>query len=126
VYGRSGRSAQSVQQPLLPQTESLGGMIRLMRYYRFRWNEPPSDHPSWGPSTWYVAVGDSSMIVSQWEVYENGVVLQYDRDHLRDEYGMLADQLFDPREAASEGVEELGREDYKAATSSLTRRPPGP
>lgn len=101
-------------------------MIRLMRYYRYRWSEPPSAHPSWGASTWYFAVDDTSVIVSQWEVYENGVVLQYDRDHLRDDYGMLADQLFDAREAAGQGVEELGREDYKAATSSLLRRLPAP
>ncbi len=95
-----------------------------MKYFVYRWTEPPSDHAAWGASTWYFEVDDDTRIVGQWEVYDSGVILRYDEQHVQDEHGMLADQPFEPREAAVEGVRELDAAEYAAATAALAPRLP--
>lgn len=100
------------------------GRIGKVRFFRYRWNEAPVDHRDRGPSTWYFRVDEEGTVVSQWEVYDSGVVLHYDRDHLLDEYGMLADQPFDVAEALAADARELDRSEYETATAALVRRPP--
>jgi hypothetical protein len=73
-----------------------------LRYFRFRWNDDPGgEQADWGCSTWYFEVGDDNIVVRQWEVYDGGVVLLYDEQHVEDQYGKLSDQPFDVLEAAA-------------------------
>jgi hypothetical protein len=44
---------------------------------------------AWGPCRRLVEVHDDQSAVRQIDLYDNGLVLKYDRDHARDEYGML-------------------------------------
>lgn len=81
--------------------------MRSVWYFAWRWPEPPVDHLEWGASTWYFEVDRDDLVVGQWEVYDNGVVLRYDDHHLMDEHGFLADQPFDADEAAEDGAKEL-------------------
>jgi hypothetical protein len=68
----------------------------IMRYYKGRWDEDRGDEfASWGMSDWYFEVAPDGTVVRQMEVYDGGVVLQYDQQHLDDRFGMLTDQLFD-------------------------------
>jgi len=68
-----------------------------MRYYKGRWEEDRGDEfASWGASDWYFEVESDQTVVRQVEVYDGGSVLQYDQQHLDDEFGMLTDQAFDP------------------------------
>jgi hypothetical protein len=70
------------------------------RYFRRHWDQSPYEHDDWGGSIWFFEVDDEGWPVRQIEVYENGPVLKYDRDHLDDEYGGLGDQPLDFAEFA--------------------------
>ena len=43
----------------------------------------------WGEISRYVEVGDDQLAVRQVDVFENGQVLRYGREHKWDDYGML-------------------------------------
>jgi hypothetical protein len=84
-----------------------------MKYYRYRWNESRGDmYDHWGHATYYFVV------VEQAEVYDNGCVLLHDENHPHDEFGMLADQRFEP----VEGVDELNAATFSELVSNLVRR----
>jgi hypothetical protein len=90
-----------------------------VRYYRHRWNESRGDaYDDWGHATYYFAVADNGFVVEQAEVYDNGCVLLYDENHPRDDFGMLADQRFEP----VEGVDELDAATFSELLSNLARR----
>ncbi|AKG24186.1 hypothetical protein [Calothrix sp. 336/3] len=66
-----------------------------MKYYKWFWDEPlGGDFDTWGTSTYFLEIGDNFYPLRQIEIYENGNVLFYDRQHLSDEFGMLCDQPF--------------------------------
>ena len=48
----------------------------------------------WGEFTRYVEVGDDRYVTRQIEIFDNGRVLRYDRDHWCDDFGMLICCLF--------------------------------
>ena len=90
-----------------------------MRYYRYRWSESRGDaYDHWGHATYYFAVADDGIVVEQAEVYANGCVLLYDENHPRDEFGMLADQPFEP----VEGMDELDEPTFSELVSKFVRR----
>ena len=61
-----------------------------MRYLKYRWNEDRGDeHSDWGCSWWYFEVGENGYPVRQIEVYDSGIRLRYDHEHLEDEFGGL-------------------------------------
>jgi hypothetical protein len=67
-----------------------------MRYFKRPWDEPRGDeYDSLGTTTFYFEVGPDLYIWRQIEVYENGSVLKYDRSHLYDAYGQLAEHPVD-------------------------------
>jgi hypothetical protein len=90
-----------------------------VKYYRHRWNEGRGDaYDHWGHATYYLAVADDDTVVEQAEVYDNGCVLVYDENHAQDEFGMLADQRFEP----VDGIEELDEATFSELVSNLVRR----
>jgi hypothetical protein len=87
-----------------------------MRYYKGRWDEHRGDEfASWGASDWYFEVEPDKTVVRQMEVYDGGVVLQYDQRHLDDVFGMLTDQPFD---ATGFPVVEIAPGDFESAWST--------
>ncbi len=64
-----------------------------MRYFKRLWNETRGDQfDHWGTATYYFEVGSDGYPIHQIQIYENGNVLSYDRNHLDDLYGGLGDQ----------------------------------
>ena len=91
-----------------------------MRYYKGRWDEDRGDEfASWGASDWYFEVGLDKTVVRQMEVYDGGVVLQYDQRHLDDRFGGLTDQAFDP---VGFPCVEIARDEFATAWTSNKAR----
>lgn len=91
-----------------------------MRYYKGRWDEDRGDEfASWGASDWYFEVEPDETVVRQIEVYDGGIVLQYDQKHLDDRFGMLTDKPFDP---VGFPCVEIAREEFDAVWASHTAR----
>lgn len=89
-----------------------------MRYYKGRWDEDRGDEfASWGASDWYFEVEPDKTVARQIEVYDGGVVLRYDQQHLDDKFGGLTDKPFD---AAGLPVAEIARDDFERAWSTHT------
>ena len=64
-----------------------------MRYFKAYWDESRGDKfDSWGHSWWYFETNDNCDVLRQVEKYENGVILRYDKLHVEDEYGGLAEE----------------------------------
>lgn len=67
-----------------------------MRYFKGRWTEHRGDEfVAWGCSDWYFEVRPDNSVARQIEIYDSGIVLQYDQQHVDDRFGMLTDQPFD-------------------------------
>ncbi len=65
----------------------------MMKYYKWFWDEPlGGEFDTWGTSTYFVEIDDTLHALRQIEVYENGNVLFYDKNHIWDDYGMLSDK----------------------------------
>jgi hypothetical protein len=63
-----------------------------MRYFKRSCEEKRGDqYDSWGCAIYYFEIDDSFSVVRQIEVYDNGNVLNYDQDNVKDQYGMLSD-----------------------------------
>jgi hypothetical protein len=68
-----------------------------MKHYKRYWSEDRGDaYADWGSVTYYFEVGDDLFVTRQIEIYQNGFILKYDKNHLADEYGMLVDKPIDP------------------------------
>ena len=52
------------------------------------------DETEWGRITRYCEVADDQYAVRQVDIYDNGNILRYDREHRRDIYGMLSGLRF--------------------------------
>ncbi|MBW4613671.1 MAG: hypothetical protein KME21_10380 [Desmonostoc vinosum HA7617-LM4] len=66
---------------------------KVKKYCKWFWDESlGGKFDTWGTSTYFMEIGNNSHPVRQIEVYENGNVLFYDRNHFADSYGMLCDQ----------------------------------
>jgi hypothetical protein len=66
------------------------------RFLRRRWDELRGDEfDGWGPSVWYVEVGEDGWPVRQIEAYDNGTVLRYGPGHEEDQYGGLGQASLD-------------------------------
>ena len=64
-----------------------------MRYFKFHWNESRRDaHDDWGTSWWYFEVADDGYVERQVEHYAKVLALTYDRGHLEDSFGRLAEK----------------------------------
>ena len=91
-----------------------------MRFYKGRWDEDRGDEFSGrGASDWYFEVQADETVTRQMEVYDSGVVLQYDHQHLDAEFGGLTDKAFDP---FGFPCIEIAREEFDAAWASHTVR----
>ena len=88
-----------------------------LRYFRREWREPRGDaFDAWGTSVlWFECEPDGS-VVRQIEHYADGHVLKYDRTHLDDRYGGLADQAMDLEEFARF---EITRAEFEAGWKGL-------
>jgi hypothetical protein len=88
-----------------------------MRYYKGRWDERRGDEfAAWGGSDRYFEVGADYWVVRQMEVYDAGVVLQYDERHREDRFGGLTDQPF---EAGYYPVAPITREEFEGVWASF-------
>lgn len=68
--------------------------VLTMTYLKARWDEHRADvHSAWGGSWWFFEFDDDGAINRQVEVYDSGVRLRYDREHLCDEFGGLGEGL---------------------------------
>lgn len=64
-----------------------------MKYYKYKWNELRGDKfDIWGFSLWYFEIGKDEFPSRQIEIYENGKILKYSENNLKDEFGFLGDQ----------------------------------
>ena len=63
------------------------------KYIRCEFPEPsgPGHRAEWGGVVLYYEVGEDLGAVRQIEMFDNGAVLFYDRDHHTDQYGSLAE-----------------------------------
>jgi len=62
-----------------------------MQYFKRDWNETRGDkYDSWGLSVWYFETNDHGKPVRHMELYENGKLLKYSADHMKDKFGFLA------------------------------------
>ena len=67
-----------------------------MHYFKREWSETRGDsYNNWGTSIWYFEAEPDLCVTRQVEVYVNGQILRYDRQHLKDEYGGLAEKPLD-------------------------------
>lgn len=66
-----------------------------MKYYKYKWNELRGDQfDSWGFSLWYYEIGEDGYHTRQITIFDNGKVLKYSEDKLKDEFGGLGTQKF--------------------------------
>jgi hypothetical protein len=87
------------------------------RFFRYRWEQSRGDDfDAWGASTWLFATDAHLDVEQQYELYDDGHVLAYDLEHVYDQFGMLADQPFDP---CAPGVSEISQAAFEDATASL-------
>ena len=88
-----------------------------MRYFKFHWNESRGDaHDDWGTSWWYFEVADDGYVERQVEQYANGACLTYDRGHVEDKFGGLAEKPVE-REDWKE-LQPFSAAEFEAAWSS--------
>jgi len=67
-----------------------------MKFYKREWDRKRDDNFShWGKCTLLIQADPDGHLVSQIEMYEYGDNLLYNREHPRDQYGVLSDQLID-------------------------------
>lgn len=64
-----------------------------LKYYKRNWDgttgEPLTD--SWGTSIFFFETNEFGEVLRQIELFENGKILQYDKNYLEDEYGGLSE-----------------------------------
>jgi hypothetical protein len=72
----------------------------------------------WGTSTWYFETEPDLWPTRQIEVYANGTVLQYDRQHLGDKFGGLSEAALDAEDFSPF---EITQDEFERAWS--THRP---
>ena len=73
-----------------------------MHYFKRKWDESRGgEHADWGSSTWYFETEPDMWPTRQIEVYANGTVLQYDRQHIQDAFGRLSEAALDAAEFTS-------------------------
>ena len=82
---------------------------------------------SWGHFTRYLEIGDDLHPTRHVDVYENGNMLRYDRHHLADDFGILADMKHSKRWGKWWGpsieIDQAEFEEaWQAATASPTRQ----
>ena len=72
-----------------------------MHYFKRHWDERRGDeYDDWGTSTWYFETEPDMWPTRQIEVYANGKVLHYDRQHIEDSFGGLSEAALDATEFA--------------------------
>jgi hypothetical protein len=95
-----------------------------MHYFKRLWNESRGDeHDRWGSSTWYLETDDEYWVSRQIEVYADGTVLQYDRQHLDDHYGGLSEKPIDAGDFAPFVITKVEFEDVWSRFRPMNRRP---
>jgi hypothetical protein len=80
----------------------------------------------WGKFSRYVEVGDDQLAVRQVDIFENGEILRYDREHQWDNYGMLIGLKFSrkPKWAAFfPGAEVISKDDFETVWRSAQSSP---
>ncbi len=61
-------------------------------YYKRPWDEDRGDeHANWGTSIWFFEVAENGFPTRQLEVYQSGVALRYDANHVGDCFGGLSE-----------------------------------
>lgn len=79
-----------------------------MNYYKRNWDESRGDkYDDWGSSVWYFETEPDLSVTRQIEVYANGKILQYDRLHIVDAYGTLAETRLDADDFAKFTITQL-------------------
>ncbi len=85
----------------------------MKRYFKYRWNETRDDEfEGWGFSTQYSETDEELFPIRQIEIYDNGIALKYDNEHLEDRFKFSADKsiedvLENPNNA------EISKEDFE-------------
>ncbi len=95
-----------------------------MRYFRKTGEGYHAPVADWGDPTYWLEVNDCGDAERQLEVYPNGNVLRYDRDHPKDEYSELSIMVVDGDEEWW-APWEISKEEFDAqwrAHSPLNRR----
>jgi len=78
-----------------------------MHYFKRHWDEPRGDkHDDWGTPDWYFETEPDFCVTRQIEIYANGTVLFYDRQHIEDEFGGLAEKALGADDFAPFGIEQ--------------------
>ena len=67
-----------------------------MRYFKRKWNETRGDqYNDWGYSEWFFETDNEGNPVRHLEKYQNGKILKYSSESLKDAFGFLSDQKLD-------------------------------
>jgi hypothetical protein len=72
-----------------------------MHYFKRNWNERRgAGGDDWGTSMWYFETEADMWPTRQIEIYANGRVLHYDREHIEDAFGGLSETALDAEDFA--------------------------
>jgi hypothetical protein len=89
-----------------------------MHYFKRHWGESHGDeHDDWGTSTWYFETGPDMWPTRQIQVYADGRVLHYDRQHIEDAFGGLSEAALDATEFATFAI---ARSEFEQMWNSQT------
>jgi len=87
-----------------------------MHYFKRHWDESRGDkHNDWGTSVWYFETESDMWPTRQIEVYANGTVLHYDKEHTEDSFGDLSEVALNAAEFAPF---EISRTEFEQVWSS--------
>jgi len=92
-----------------------------MAFFRFKCAPDGRDlDASWGEATYYLELADTGLTARKLVVYSNGIVLQYDQDHLQDDQGRLQLEVVPPRAWGSLPYEKIPSEEFEKAWRTHT------
>ncbi|KAB8333689.1 hypothetical protein SD80_012205 [Scytonema tolypothrichoides VB-61278] len=102
----------------MAQSAKVADRERPKRYYIGYWPEARSDeYGHWGGATYYFECLSSGYPTRQIEIYDNGIVLIYNEQHISDQFGMLSDK---PIEPFHKELREVSVDDFEAIVAKVT------
>ena len=92
----------------------------MTKYFKRPWEDSRGDEfDSWGPSVWYFEIAPDRYPMRQIEVYADGTILKYDKQHADDQFGGLGVQQLDVEDFEPF---EISSSEFDAAWSNTNAR----
>jgi hypothetical protein len=89
-----------------------------MTYVKCYWDETRADaYDAWGCSWWFFEAGPDGAITRNVVVFDNGVRLRYGPDHMKDQFGGLAEARLQQMDMP--GPEVITAEEFEGVWESV-------